>query len=107
MVEAERGVGVQVTKERRYYIMSLESDAQALAVRSDWGTENGLHWVLDIASQEDACRMRKDYSQQNFVVLRHMALNLPKQEQTATCDIKARQLKAGWNEDYIRQVLAA
>jgi ribosomal protein L17 len=50
--------------------------------------------------------MRKDHSQQNFVVLRHMALNLLKHEQTATCGIKARRLKAGWSEDYLRQVLA-
>ena len=76
-------------------------------MRSHWGVENGLHWVLDIAFQEDASRMRKDHSQQNFVVLRHMALNLLKQEQTAKCGIKARRLKAGWSDDYLHQVLAA
>lgn len=65
------------------------------------------HSVLDLAFQADASRMRKDHSQQNFVVLRHMALNLLKQERTATCSIKARRLKAGWSEDYLRQVLAA
>ncbi|TME02896.1 MAG: transposase [Chloroflexi bacterium] len=69
--------------------------------------QNGLHWVLDIAFQEDASRMRKDHSQQNFVVLRHMALNLLKQEQTVKCGIKARRLKAGWSDDYLHKVLAA
>jgi predicted transposase YbfD/YdcC len=109
MVEAERRVGEQVTKERRYYIMSLAGDARAFgaAVRSHWGVENGLHWVLDIAFQEDASRMRKDHSQQNFVVLRQMALNLLKQEQTAKYGIKARRLKAGWSDDYLRKVLAS
>jgi predicted transposase YbfD/YdcC len=109
MVEAERKVGEHVSRERRYYITSLAGDARAFgaAVRSHWSVENGLHWVLDIAFQEDASRMRKDHSQQNFVVLRHMALNLLKQEQTAKCGIKARRLKAGWSEDYLRQVLAA
>jgi len=63
-------------------------------------------FVLDIAFQEDVSRMRKGNSQQNFVVLRHMALNLLKQELTATCGIKARRLKAGWSEDYLRHVLA-
>ncbi len=77
------------------------------AVRSHWSIENGLHWVLDLAFEEDRSRMRKDHSQQNFVVLRHMALNLLKQEHTATCGIKARRLKAGWSEDYLRNVLAA
>ncbi len=109
MVEAQRRIGEQVSTERRYYIMSLAGDARAFgaAVRSHWSVENGLHWVLDMAFQEDASRMRKDHSQQNFVVLRHMALNLLKQEPTATCGIKARRLKAGWSEDYLRQVLAA
>ncbi len=65
------------------------------------------HSVLDLAFQEDSSRMRKDHSQQNFVVLRHMALNLLKQERTATCGIKARRLKAGCSEDSLRQVLAA
>lgn len=39
MVEAERRVGDQVTKEHRYYIMSLAGNAQAFgeAVRSHWG----------------------------------------------------------------------
>jgi predicted transposase YbfD/YdcC len=109
MVEAERQVGQQVTRERRYYIMSLPGNAQAFgnAVRSHWGIENGLHWVLDLAFEEDRSRMRKDHSQQNFVVLRHMALNLLSQERTAKCGIKARRLKAGWSEDYLRKVLAA
>jgi predicted transposase YbfD/YdcC len=89
--------------------MSLAGDAQTFgdAVRSHWGIENGLHWVLDLAFQEDRSRMRKDHSQQNFVVLRHMALNLLKQEQSAKCGIKARRLKAGWSEEYLRKVLAA
>ncbi len=109
MVEAERQVGEQVTCERRYYVMSLPGDAQAFgnAVRTHWSIENGLHWVLDLAFEEDRSRMRKDHSQQNFVVLRHMALNLLKQEPTAKCGIKARRLKAGWSEDYLRKVLAA
>jgi predicted transposase YbfD/YdcC len=109
MVEAKRKVGEQVSKERRYYLMSLPGDAQAFgaAVRSHWSVENGLHWVLDIAFQEDASRMRKDHSQQNFIILRHMALNLLKRQRTANCGIKARRLKAGWSDDYLRQVLAA
>src|SRR5207253_7958389 len=109
LVEATRIVGEQVSTERRYYLTSLSGEARAFgaAVRSHWSVENGLHWVLDIAFQEDASRMRKDHSQQNFVLLRHMALNLLKQEQTATCGIKARLLKAVWSDAYLRHVLAS
>ncbi len=84
MVEAKRTVGEQVSTERRYSLTSLSGEARAFGavVRSPWGVEKGLHWVLDIAFQADASRMRKDHSQQNFVVVRHMALNLLKQEQT-------------------------
>ena len=60
MVEAKRTVGAQASTERRYYLTSLSGEARAFgaAVRSYWGVENGLQWVLDIAFQEDASRMR-------------------------------------------------
>jgi len=69
--------------------------------------QNGLHWVFDLGFEEDRSRMRKDHSQQTFVVLRHLALNLLKQEHTTKCGIKTRRLKAGWSEDYLRKVIAA
>jgi Transposase DDE domain len=100
LVEAERRVGEQVSVERRYSLTSEPCEARAFgaAVRSHWGVENGLHWVLDIAFQEDASRMRKDHSQQNFVILRHMALNLLQQELMAKCGIKARKAAQSWIE---------
>jgi len=60
---------------------------------------------LDIAFREDESRVRVGNSPQNFAVLRHIALNLLRQETTATCAIKAKRLKAGWSEDYLLKVL--
>jgi len=108
MVLSERRIGDDSEVQDRYFISSLESNAEKIlrAKRSYWGIENRLHWVLDIAFNEDRSRVRKDNAPQNFAVLRHMALNLLKQEKTAKGGIKAKRLQCGWNVDYLLKVLA-
>ena len=108
MILSERQIGEKREVQDRYCISSLESDAKKIlqAKRSYWGIENCLHWVLDIAFNEDHSRVRKDHAPQNFSILRHMALNLLKLETTVKAGIKAKRLKCGWDTDYLLKVLA-
>jgi predicted transposase YbfD/YdcC len=107
MVEAERREHGTVSRERRYYLTSLVDAATfGRAVRGHWGIENGLHWVLDMAFREDESRVRTGNGAENFVVLRHIVVNLLKREQTAKVGIKAKRMKAGWDERYLLKVLA-
>ena len=107
MVRAERRLPDKTSVEYRYYISSLVSGAKRhLGItRTHWRIENELHWILDVAFDEDQCRIRQGHGPQNFVVLRHIALNLLKQEKTAKCGIQAKRKKAGWSEQYLLKVL--
>jgi len=107
MVERERHVNNNISVETSYYISSIENDAKCFsnAVRSHWGIENSLHWVLDFTFREDESRIRKDNAPENFAVLRHMALNLLKRETSFKKSIKAKRLKAGWDNDYLAKIV--
>lgn len=107
MAQRERFVDGTTSMETSYFVTSMGSDAESVAraVRGHWGIENSLHWVLDIAFREDECRIRKDHAPANFAVLRHMALNLLRQETSRRRSIKTKRLRAGWDTDYLSQIL--
>ena len=106
-VEAERVLPDKRQRNTRYYLASFPLHAQQAITmtRHHWHVENCLHWVLDLAFREDECRIRKDNGPHNFALLRHIALNLLKQEQTCKLGIKNKRLKAGWDDGYRLRVL--
>jgi predicted transposase YbfD/YdcC len=108
MVERERHFEERIEKETSYYIGSIEKDAKKFshAIRSHWGIENSLHWVIDVSFREDESRIRKDNAPENFAVLRHIALNMIKKETSLKKSVKSKRLRAGWDNDYLLKVLA-
>jgi predicted transposase YbfD/YdcC len=107
-VESQRQLKGKTSLERRYYILSIPPDAArfAEAVRSHWGIENHLHWILDVGFREDASRGCLGHSAENLAVIRHLAVNLLSQEKTAKGGIHAKRLKAGWDLDYLMKLLS-
>ncbi len=108
MVEAMREViGGGKTVERRYFISSLEADAEEAlrCVKGHWAIENQLHWCLDVGFREDDCRVREAKSAENLAMLRHIGLNLLKQERSSKRGIEGKRKKAGWDESYLLKVL--
>lgn len=109
-VTATRQVtGQDPTTAVRYYLSSLPGDAAVIAkaVRSHWGIENGLHWVLDMAFREDESRVRTGHAAQNLAVLRKLALTLIQQDRSRKVGVKASRLRAGWDTGYLLHLLGA
>ncbi len=107
MVQRERHFEEKIESETSYYIGSIENDAEKFghSIRSHWGVENSLHWVLDVTFREDECRIRKGNAPENFAVLRHIALNMIKKETSLKKSVKSRRLRAGWDNDYLLKIL--
>lgn len=91
----------------RYYISDEDFPKAAyfnMLARGHWSIENLLHWLLDVAFHEDACRARRGYAPQNLSLLRKMALQCIK-EQNDKCSIKKRMFRAALSNDYLITLL--
>lgn len=107
-VECERTADGETTVFRRYFITSLEPDAEqiAKAVRAHWGIENSLHWVLDMVWREDESRTRAGYAAENLSSLRRLAHSLIKAEDPdSKQSIRLRTKCANWDSDYLLKLI--
>jgi predicted transposase YbfD/YdcC len=106
MVGREREVKGKNATAAHFYLTSLRCGAEQLAgyIRNHWGIENGLHWVLDVSFREDDSRTHSGHAAANLGMLRRVAVSLLKRAGTKG-SIKTRRMKAGWDDDYLLQVL--
>ena len=98
----------KTTEEVRYYIVSayLSGRRFAQAVRGHWSIENTLHWQLDVTFREDDSRVRDRRLANNLAWLRRFAISLLKRHPSSH-SIKGKVQMAGWNNDFLLQVLTA
>lgn len=76
----------------------------AQAVRSPWGIENQLHWVLNVRMGEDDSRVRVGHAAENLATLRKIALNLLRRDTQTKVGTRAKQLKASWDHAYLQSL---
>lgn len=108
-VESTRIIKDKETKEKRYYISSLSGTANEIgkAIRSHWSVENQLHWVLDVTFNEDKSRIRKKNGPENMAIVRHVVLNLIRQNKDNKTSLKRRRRRAIYRDEYLAQILKA
>lgn len=108
VVMSRRIVDGKEQVEQRFYISSLPLNVKefARAVRGHWGIENSLHWVLDMTFGEDRCRARKGHAALNLGWIRRFTAGLLKKNPSKE-STRAKRLRAGWDEDFLLEVLTA
>jgi predicted transposase YbfD/YdcC len=97
----------KASDEVRYFISSLPAKVKRLAraVRQHWGIENGLHWVLDVAFNEDRMRQRDRNGIENLALLNRLAVSLLRQDKAIKAGVKCKRKVAGWDDDYLLHLL--
>jgi predicted transposase YbfD/YdcC len=97
----------KTTTETAHYLLSVPLSPVRLGntVRSHWGVENRLHWILNVAMNEDRARSRLDNSPYNLAILRHIALNLM-QRDGSKVSLRSKFNLAAWKDDFLAELLA-
>jgi predicted transposase YbfD/YdcC len=94
------------TSEASYYITSLSSKVGVFSesVRSHWGIENSLHWVMDVVFGEDRSRIRQGHAAENMSFLRRFVTTLLRQD-TSKSSLKQKRKEAAWDTDFLEKLL--
>ncbi len=109
MVEVKRTVDFETTRSVRYFLTSLtyrQMDEFMRGVRNHWHIEINLHWSLDVSFDDDKNRSRTGHAQENLSIIKRIALNMLNKDKSSKVGIKAKRKKAGWNNDFLKQIIA-
>lgn len=92
----------------RYYISSADLTAEkfASAMRSHWDVENKLHWRLDVAMNEDDCRIRRGNAAELFSGIRHIAVNILTENKEFKAGLRRKMRRPAMDREYLASVLA-
>lgn len=108
MVESFRaGKRRDATLEYRSYISSraLTAEKAGHTIRAHWGVES-MHWILGVSLKEDACQIYRENAAENLAALRHMTLNMMREEGTKI-SIPMKQKRCIMNPALLERVLIA
>jgi predicted transposase YbfD/YdcC len=97
----------KICSDCRYYLSSMAMSAKqfAAAVRSHWGIENSLHWVMDVVFHDDLMRLHSGHGAANMATVRHVIVNIIRNIKDKH-SLKVRRKACGWNDEYLFNALA-
>ena len=103
VVVSERIEKGKTSIERRYYITSLDANAEKLAkiIQGHWGIENNLHRQLDVNFAEDASPVNTGHAAENLAIFRRLALNILGSGK----GLLERRKRAAWEENYLTEIV--
>lgn len=106
-----REINDKISTEERFYLCSMKHEAVkkiGQSIRSHWGIENSLHYVLDVTFNQDNSRIRTGNATENFGILRHVAMNILRKAPYAkksTPSNNLKRLRAGMDRAYLEEVM--
>ena len=100
-IGSERTVNDKTSCDARWYLSSLEVEPESIAhiIRSHWGIENQLHWVLDVVFREDELAISNAAGAAHIALINKVALALLKQHKFKD-SIASKRRRAGWNTEF-------
>lgn len=106
MIHSEREIHGKIQTQHRFYLSSKEGTPQYFnhRIREHWSIENQLHWHLDMSFDEDRCRTKMDNGAENHNILRKITLQIL-QQMNDKHSIKVRRKMAGWNNEYLLNII--